>query len=199
MELSYFDQYLIGINIVGFLLFIIYIYSGSFIKDYGGVFDKVLTFISILFGSLGILIAIIFFAKTPKKQKKTVMMSRVFISCVFIIQLIILLMVKGIISNKVTLNFFDFFKEHSWILKYFLVINIITFIAFAIDKYQAIRNRRRIRIVSLLSLSFFGGTLGGLFGMYMFRHKTKKDYFTVGLPLMLIMQIVVVFYVMNIV
>ena len=33
--------------------------------------------------------------------------------------------------------------------------------------------------------------------MYAFRHKTKKDYFTVGLPLIMVMQVVVVFYMMN--
>lgn len=199
MGLSYFDQYLLGINIIGFISFVVYIYSGSIIIDSRGLFDKALTVISLLFGSLGIFIAIIFFAKTPKTQKKTVMMSRVFISCILVIQLIVFLMIKGIIAENLTFKFWVFFKNHQWMINYLMIINIITFLAFAIDKYQAIKHRRRIRIVSLLSLSFFGGTLGGLLGMYMFRHKTKQDYFTVGLPLMLAMQIVVLFYVMNII
>ena len=57
--------------------------------------------------------------------------------------------------------------------------------------------RGRIRILTLLGLSFIGGSVGGLIAMYAFRHKTKKDYFTVGLPLIMVMQVVVVFYLMN--
>ena len=53
-------------------------------------------------------------------------------------------------------------------------------------------------MVTLLALAFAGGSIGSLIAMYAFHHKTKKDYFTVGVPLILIMQIVVVFYIMNI-
>ena len=52
-------------------------------------------------------------------------------------------------------------------------------------------------IVTLLGCSFVGGALGGLMGMYLFRHKTRKDYFTLGLPLMLVMQAAVIFFLMN--
>ena len=71
-------------------------------------------------------------------------------------------------------------------------------IAFTIDKYNVVMHRSRIRIVTLLILSFFGGSIGGLSAMYLFKHKTKKDYFTVGLPMILAMQIVLIFYLMNI-
>ncbi len=66
-----------------------------------------------------------------------------------------------------------------------------------IDKHNAEQRRSRIRIVTLLTLSFIGGSIGGLIAMYLFHHKTQKDYFTVGLPLMIIMQVLVVFYLMN--
>ena len=45
---------------------------------------------------------------------------------------------------------------------------------------------------------FFGGSAGALLGMYTLRHKTKVDYFTVGVPLIMIMQALVVLFVMNI-
>lgn len=45
-----------------------------------------------------------------------------------------------------------------------------------------------------MGLAFVGGELGGLLAMKLFNHKTSKDYFTVGLPLMFIMHIVVLFY-----
>lgn len=70
-------------------------------------------------------------------------------------------------------------------------------IVFAIDKVNARTHRSRIRIVTLLGLSFAGGSIGGLISMYLFRHKTQKDYFTAGMPLIIIMQIVVIFCVMN--
>lgn len=60
--------------------------------------------------------------------------------------------------------------------------------AFAIDKIAAIEGRSRIRIVTLLGLAFIGGSIGGLIAMYLFRHKIRKDYFTVGIPLIMVMQ-----------
>ena len=47
---------------------------------------------------------------------------------------------------------------------------------------------------TLLGLCFLGGSLGGLIGMYTFRHKTKQKYFTIGVPLMLITQVVLIIY-----
>lgn len=70
-------------------------------------------------------------------------------------------------------------------------------VAFAIDKIAAIEGRSRIRIVTLLGLAFIGGSLGGLIAMYLFRHKIRKDYFTVGIPLIMLMQVFVIFYFMN--
>ena len=78
------------------------------------------------------------------------------------------------------------------------IFNLITFTVFGIDKRNAVLNRPRIRITTLLGLSFFGGAAGGLIAMYIFRHKTKKNYFAVGLPLMIVMQTVVVFFLMNV-
>ena len=72
---------------------------------------------------------------------------------------------------------------------YLIAINLITFIVFGIDKRAAIKKRSRIRVVTLLLLSFIGGSLGGLLAMYLFRHKTKKLLFTILVPLMLILHI----------
>ncbi len=82
-------------------------------------------------------------------------------------------------------------------LIYHGIMNLATFIVFAIDKVNARAHRSRIRIVTLLGLSFAGGAVGGIVAMYLLHHKTQKDYFTVGMPLIIIMQVVVLFYVMN--
>ena len=87
--------------------------------------------------------------------------------------------------------------QHRILLIYLAVVNILTIIVFGVDKMNAKSNRQRVRIVTLLGLAFIGGSVGALIGMYVFHHKTKKAYFTVGVPLILLMQVVVLFYVMN--
>ena len=125
------------------------------------------------------------------------MMSRIFVACIFVIRIVILMIVKGHLADNITLAFWNFFDEHKVLLIYLGVINFITFAAFAVDKIAAIERKSRIRIVTLLGLSFIGGSIGALIAMYLLRHKTRKDYFTVGVPLTLVMQVVVIFYLMN--
>lgn len=78
---------------------------------------------------------------------------------------------------------------------YLISINLITFIVFGMDKSAAVKKRSRIRVSTLLTLSFVGGSLGGLIAMYLFRHKTKKLQFTLLLPLMLILHIAAFLYI----
>ncbi len=56
----------------------------------------------------------------------------------------------------------------------FILLNIITFITFGIDKYLARKNRDRISEKTLLSLSFIGGSVGAIMAQGFFRHKTQK-------------------------
>jgi len=187
-----FGYYLIIINIIGFILFGINTWLYSHTAE--GQVDKFLTITAILGGSLGILVSILIF---DRKAVKDNMMSRVFIACIFVIQLIIFLVLQGVHGEKLTFAFWNFFEQYKILLIYLVVINFVTLAAFAVDKIAAIEKRSRIRIVTLLGLCFIGGSIGGLIAMYLFRHKTKKDYFTVGVPLIIVMQIVVVFYLMN--
>ena len=182
-------NYLTAINIIGFILFAIntHLYRNSESKK----IDTALTIASLLGGSVGIVIGILII---DRKARKETMMSRVFISTILVIQIVLLLFFTGQSRDDITFKIGKFLEEYKWIIAYFLVINIITFIVFAIDKYRAVKNRWRIRIVTLLILSFIGGSLGGLMAMKIFKHKTKVDYFTVGLKLMLIMQIIMMLY-----
>ena len=84
------------------------------------------------------------------------------------------------------------------ILIYFLVMNIITFLLMGYDKYEAKVNQWRISEKALFLFCLFGGSIGGICGMYAFRHKTQKWYFKIGFPLILIIQIGVIIY-MNVV
>ena len=192
MAIGTFEYYLIAINILGFILYGINTLLYRFTEN--GQIDTVLTITSLLGGSLGIVLCILLFDRKSVKQN---MVSRVFIACVFVVQTIVYLYIKGIHGENISLAFWDFFEKNKLLLFYFIAINIITFIAFGVDKQKAIEQKSRIRIITLLGLSFIGGAIGGWIAMYTFRHKTKKDYFTVGLPLIVLMHIVVILYLMN--
>ena len=193
MEFGEWGNYLIFINVIGFILFAVNTLLYSYTET--GQIDVVMTIISLLGGSLGIVISMLII---DRKAVKGNMMSRVFVICILVIQIVLFLYLTGERKQGITFKYVDFFAEYKLIADYLIVINIATFIAFAIDKYNAVMHRSRIRIVTLLILSFLGGSIGGLLAMYLFKHKTKKDYFAVGLPLILATQIVLIFYLMNI-
>lgn len=190
--MGYFEYYLIGINVLGFVLYLINMWLYDHTAESN--VDKLLTIVSLLGGSAGPLLAILLFDRKSVKQN---MMSRVFVVCVFIIQTVFFLMYKGHHAEVLNFEVWKVFTEHKYVLIYLGIINVVTFIAFAIDKLNAIGHRSRIKIVTLLGLAFMGGSLGGLLAMYLLKHKTNKDYFTVGIPLIILMQVVVVFYVLN--
>ena len=187
------EKYLIAINIIGFLMYFINFMLYKYTKSAN--IDVILTLLALAGGSLGIFAFIVLF---DRKSVKDNMMSRVFLVCVLILQVIIILFIKGFHGNELNFDFLDFFGRNKILMIYLGIINVITFLAFAIDKLHAIKGKRRIRIITLLGLAFVGGSAGALLGMYTLRHKTKVDYFTVGVPLIMIMQAVVVFFVMNI-
>ncbi len=187
-----FEKYLVIINIIGFLMYLINMWLYSHTKE--GQVDKFLTILSLAGASPGILLAIVLF---DKKAHKGTMMSRVFVISVFIIQIILFLMWKGYMNDNITLALWEPFLKHRILLIYFGIINFITFIVFAIDKVNAQEHRSRIKIVTLLGLSFIGGSIGALLAIYLLHHKTKKDYFTVGIPIIMIMQVIVLFYLLN--
>lgn len=76
------------------------------------------------------------------------------------------------------------------VILYICVINIIGFILMGIDKKKAVKGQWRIRESTLFLVSLIGGSAGTLAGMFVFRHKTKKWYFRIFMPLILIMHIV---------
>lgn len=192
MNLNIFDRYLLIINIIALVIYGIkvLVYKHQ-TRDW---FEKLCMFIVLLGGSAGSLLMIILFDRKAVKEN---MMSRVFTLCMLVIQAILLLIVKGYHGDQIHIDFWDYLMQHRILLIYLAVVNILTFIVFGVDKMNAKSNRQRVRIVTLLGLAFIGGSVGALIGMYGFHHKTKKAYFTVGVPLILLMQVVVLFYVMN--
>lgn len=83
------------------------------------------------------------------------------------------------------------------LIAYFIIINLITFAVFGIDKLKAVKDKWRIPEKVLFLLSIIGGSAGALLGMYTFRHKTKKPAFKFGIPAILIVQIVLLYFIMR--
>lgn len=79
------------------------------------------------------------------------------------------------------------------LIYYLMFINIVTFFVYGIDKVKAKKNKRRISEATLLMLAVVGGTIGALLSMKVWHHKTMHKKFKYGLPLMLLVQIVLIF------
>lgn len=79
----------------------------------------------------------------------------------------------------------------NFLLIYLLIINALSWLFMLADKQKAIRNAWRIPEATLLALAALGGSLGAMVGMRMFRHKTLHLKFSLGLPLLLAIHIIV--------
>ena len=84
-----------------------------------------------------------------------------------------------------------------YLIIYLIVINLIAFFAMYLDKRKAKYGKWRIPEQTLLILAIIGGSIGGIAGMYTFRHKTQKPRFSVGFPVILILQIILIISIWN--
>lgn len=81
-------------------------------------------------------------------------------------------------------------RVFSIILLYLIVINFSGFLAMYIDKQKARKRAFRIPESTLFTLAIIGGSVGCIIGMHLFRHKTRHWYFVLGMPMILLLQIV---------
>ena len=72
---------------------------------------------------------------------------------------------------------------------YLVIINICLFFMMAADKRRAKKGKRRIPEAKLFLFALLGGSIGGIAGIYCFRHKTRHKSFTVGFPAILIAEL----------
>ena len=75
---------------------------------------------------------------------------------------------------------------------YLVIINIISFLLYGIDKFKAIHNMWRIPEIVLLITGLLGGSIGSILGMIIFRHKIKKLKFKILNLLFLVIQIIII-------
>ena len=76
-------------------------------------------------------------------------------------------------------------------LIYLILINAAAFICMLVDKQKAKKRLWRIPESTLLLLAAIGGSLGTYVGMQLCRHKTRKLRFSIGVPVMLAVHIMV--------
>jgi uncharacterized membrane protein YsdA (DUF1294 family) len=75
---------------------------------------------------------------------------------------------------------------------YLAIINALGLLLMLADKLRAKKKQWRIPERILLLVAFLGGSLGTMLGMYAFRHKTKHPRFSIGVPVIMIVQAVIV-------
>ena len=80
-----------------------------------------------------------------------------------------------------------------YILVYFVLINLFSFVIFYIDKQKAKKDKWRIKEKTLHLTSFLGGTLGSISAMRLFHHKTRKPAFVAITGIALISNIFVIY------
>ena len=83
------------------------------------------------------------------------------------------------------------------IYTFIAILNVITFLIYAIDKWKAKKNRWRIPESILLLLAVLGGSIGALMGMKIWHHKPMHKKFKYGIPLIMILQIGMLLYVLS--
>ena len=80
---------------------------------------------------------------------------------------------------------------------YLLIINALGFLLMLVDKYKARNGLWRIPEATLMGVAALGGSIGSLAGMYLVRHKTQHPKFTVGIPVILIAQLALAFWLLR--
>ena len=80
------------------------------------------------------------------------------------------------------------------ILSFALLINIVGFIIMGVDKYKAQKRVWRIPEKMFFTVAVLGGAIGVYAGMLVFRHKTKHWYFMLGIPAILIIELIITFF-----
>ena len=76
------------------------------------------------------------------------------------------------------------------VLAYLMVMNVVAFALYAVDKRRAVQGAWRIPEKTLLLVAFAGGALGSLLAMHLVHHKTRKWYFAYGVPAFLAFHVV---------
>lgn len=87
--------------------------------------------------------------------------------------------------------------KYKILLVYIILINALAFITCIADKIFAVKGKNRISEKALFLIAFLGGSIGTYAAMYMVRHKTKHLSFTLGVPAIMLFQIIGLFLILK--
>ena len=93
------------------------------------------------------------------------------------------------------MSFFQTLSTRQYLLLVLAAVNLLGFALMGIDKARARQRAFRIPEATLFIVAVFGGSIGSIRGMFVFHHKTKKWYFLVGMPLILLLQLGLLFWI----
>jgi len=79
------------------------------------------------------------------------------------------------------------------IILYAVAVNVASLIMMGVDKRRAIKRAFRIPESTLFVLAIIGGSVGSIIGMHLFHHKTRHWYFLYGMPVILALQLMLLF------
>ena len=85
----------------------------------------------------------------------------------------------------------------TFLIIYFVIMNIVGFAIMGIDKRKAIKRTFRIPEATLFIVALIGGSIGSIIGMQVFRHKTRHWYFVFGMPAILVIQIALLVFLLT--
>lgn len=80
------------------------------------------------------------------------------------------------------------------IIIYYIVVSVLAFFLYGIDKSKAKKGKWRIPEKTLFGIAFLGGGVGALLGMEIFRHKTKHMSFCILVPLAIALHVGLIIY-----
>ena len=191
MSLTSFQWYVIAINIIAFLVYTIdyqiYKHGGDGIKP-----EILCNIVTIFGGAFGTLVAEVLWNRRINKLNAQ---SRIYTVVCLIIQIAFFWVLWGPNHETAKAQALSFYDSHKNLCVYYLIINIVTFILFAIDKIKALVGAWRIREVILLGLCLLGGGVGGILAMDICNHKVKSMHFMVGVPLLICAHLVLIAFI----
>lgn len=85
----------------------------------------------------------------------------------------------------------------TFLIIYFVIMNIVGFAIMGIDKRKAIKRTFRIPEATLFIVALIGGSIGSIVGMQVFRHKTRHWYFVFGMPAILAVQVALLIFLLT--
>ena len=188
------------LNGVGFFLFIVYrflfVFGEGKWRETAAMIEIANFFVSLLGGATGVLTGIIFMERRTTKDNMFFHFTAFTMAVIYAVLFLFFSDLMDVYFRPH--DIIEFFKECKVFDAYLILINLLTFVVFGIDKHRAIHGKMRVPDVTLLLLCGAFGWLGGAAGMVFFKHKIKKDDFIAVVTMMSWMDTSLMVLILNI-